>query len=254
MNVLITGASSGIGKDMATVLAKKGHNLVLCARRLNRLEEIKTTLEQEYKVKVHCIPADLSKAEECCRLHKETEGMDIDILINNAGFGICGTFDQTDLDVELQMVDIDIKAVHILTKLFLKDFIKKDKGQILNTASIAGFMPGPRMATYYAAKNYVVRLTQAIYEELRQEKSNVKISMLCPGPVKTEFNKVANVKFSVEGLDSYKVAEYTIKKLEQGKLLIIPGTMMKLAKFAERFISDKFMLKISYHMQKRKLR
>ena len=150
------------------------------------------------------------------------------------------------------MIDLNIKAVHILTKFFLKDMIKRDKGYILNVSSAASFSAGPLMATYYATKGYVTKLSMGIYEELRRKKSNVHISVLCPGPVNTNFNKIANVEFADKGMDSKVVAKYAIDKMFKNKLIIIPGTKMKLAHFFNRFVSDKFSLKVVYNFQKKK--
>ena len=175
-------------------------------------------------------------------------------MINNAGFGTFGNFNQTDLDNELNMIDLNIKTLHILTKLFLKDFVAKDKGQILNVASLAAFEPGPLMATYYSTKSYVYNLTMAIYEELRRTKSNVKISVLCPGPVDTNFNERAHVSFSVKPMTSDYVTSYTLKKLKRNKLLIIPNFKMKLSAFFVRFLPRKLLLRITYSIQERKIK
>lgn len=250
MKALITGASSGIGRDMVRVLAEKGWDLFIAARRLDRLEELKAELTGSNIV---CIKADVSTKEGCLALYEAVRNENIDMLINNAGFGVCGTFLKNDLDEELQMIRTNIDAVHILMKLFLRDFARRGSGYILNTASSAGFMAGPVLAAYYATKNYIVRLTQAVYEELRRSHVNVHVSALCPGPVDTEFNKVAHVRFSLRGMKSYDVARYGIEQALKGKLIIIPGIQMKLAKFFGRFAGDKLMLKISYHIQKRKL-
>ena len=176
----------------------------------------------------------------------------IDILINNAGFGLFGEFTETDLNKELEMIDVNIKAVHILTKLFLKDMKKRNKGYILNVSSAASFQAGPLMATYYATKSYVTKLTLAIYEELRRDKSNVHISCLCPGPVNTNFNNVANVQFSMKSLSSEYVARYAINKMFQNKLIIIPGIKMKFTIFFNRLVSNKLAIKIVYKVQKKK--
>lgn len=186
-------------------------------------------------------------------LYRMVKKEKIDILINNAGFGLFGEFTESSIDKELDMIDLNIKGVHTLTKLFLKDFKKKDSGYILNVASSAGFLPGgPLMATYYATKAYVLNLTQSIYEELRKEGSNVSISALCPGPVDTEFNKVANVTFGLNGLDSKYVADYALKKMFKRKLIIIPGLKMKLAIFFTKFLPRKTLLKIAYNFQSKK--
>ena len=159
----------------------------------------------------------------------------------------------TDLETEMKMIDTNIKAVHILTKLFLKDMVQRDSGRILNVASVAAFMAGPLMATYYASKNYVLRFSQAIKEELKKDKSNVKISVLCPGQVNTNFNKVANVKFALKSLSSEYVAKYAINKTLKGKFLIIPGWKIKIARFLSKISPDTISTKICYHMQSKKI-
>ena len=248
---VITGASSGIGRDMARVLAKKGHNLVLVARDERKLNELAEELKKENNIEIQVISIDLSIEQNCIELHKSVK--DVDILINNAGFGDCGDFTKTSLETELAMIKTNVIAYHILTKLYLIDFKKKNRGKILNVASIAGFMPGPLMSTYYATKSYVVRLSESIREELKQEKSNVKISILCPGPVDTNFNKVANVKFHLREANSMKVAEYAIHKLENGKFYIVPGFDIKLARFFAKITPNNVLSKITYRIQKRKI-
>ena len=249
MKALITGASSGIGRDMARCLAQKGWDLILVARREDRIKELKNELKN---VQVRNITADVGKAEDCFALYDMVKDERIDMLINNAGFGLAGEFTKTDLDTELNMIDVNIRAVHILTKLFLRDFVARDSGIILNVASSAGFMPGPLLSTYYATKNYVLRLTEAVYEELRRKGSKVKISALCPGPVNTEFNQVAKVKFAVDGISSEMCARTAIDGALSGKLIIIPGGMMKAGLFFRRFVPEKMLLKIAYGFQRRK--
>lgn len=248
MLALITGASSGIGRDMARVLSEMGYDLILVARRKTKLQALK----KELNTNVECIVMDISTTFNCMELYQEVKDKDIDIVINNAGFGLFGEFSDTNLDKELDMIDLNIKSVHTLTKLFLKDFKKKDKGYILNVASSAAFLPGPLMATYYATKAYVFRFTEAIHEELRKGKSHVYIGALCPGPVNTEFNKVAKVSFALNGLESREVAEYAIKKMLHKKMIIIPGITMKVSKFLTRFASDQLLLKIAYRIQSKK--
>ena len=147
------------------------------------------------------------------------------------------------------MIETNITALHILTKLYLKDMVEKDKGHIMNVASIAGFMPGPLMATYYASKNYVVSLTRAIDKELKKKKSNVKLSLLCPGPVNTNFNNVANVKFKAKGLSSEYVAKYAIDKMLKNKFMIIPGFWIKCTKFFTKIIPTSIIEDFCYHIQ-----
>lgn len=245
MKALITGASSGMGADMARVLVSEGYEVILVARRKTRLEKLAKELGDKAKI----IVKDISSTYNCMELYNEVKKENIDILINNAGFGVFGNFSDINIDKELDMIDLNIKSLHTLTKLFLKDFKKKDQGYILNVASSAGFMPGPLMASYYATKNYVVSLSLAIYEELKKEGSNVSISVLCPGPVDTEFNKVARVHFSIKGLKSMDVAKYAIKKMFDEKLIIIPSLKMKAGVLMTRFIPRKLLLKIAYKIQ-----
>ena len=248
MKALITGASSGIGLDMAKYLASMNYELILVARDKEKLEKVQESL----KTKVTIIVADLANEQKVKELYVLIKKENIDILINNAGFGDFGFFTRTDLTKELDMINTNIKAVHILTKAILKDMEKKNSGYILNVASSAAFQPGPLMATYYATKSYVYQLTEALYYEEKKKKKNVHISVLCPGPVATNFNKVANVSFSVKPLASKYVAKYAIDKMFKHKMLIIPGFKMKAAKFFSRFVSDKFLLRITYRIQKRK--
>lgn len=251
MRALITGASSGIGRDMARVLAKRGYNLVLVARDEQKLNELAEEIRKENNIEIQVISMDLSIEQNCIDLHRSVK--DVDILINNAGFGDCGNFTRTDLNKELTMIKTNIVAYHILTKLYLVDMKAKNNGKILNVASIAGFMPGPLMATYYSTKTYVVRLSESIREELKKEKLNVQISILCPGPVNTNFNNVANVKFHMRGANSYDVAKFAIKKLLKGKFYIVPGVDVKLGIFFSHFVPSSFVAKITYRVQKRKL-
>lgn len=248
MKALITGASSGMGKDMAKILSSYGYDLILVARRKELLEQLKKELPTQ--VTIYCY--DLTKEESCFELYEKVKEENIDILINNAGFGLVGEFVDTDLNTELSMIDLNIQALHILTKLFLKDFVEKDHGYILNVASSAAFQPGPLMATYYGTKAYVLRLTEALYEELRRMNSKVYIGCLCPGPVNTEFNNVANVKFALKGLNSEDVSRYAIQKMFHRKLIIVPGILMKLNVLLNRFVPRKLLLRIAYHIQSKK--
>lgn len=249
MKALITGASSGIGKNMAYVLANKGIDLILVAR--NKEEMLK--IKENVKVNVLVIELDLLKEKNVFKLYEMCKDENIDILINNAGFGLFGIFTETDLTRELEMIDLNIKAYHILTKLFLKDFVEKDKGYILNVASSAGFMAGPRLSTYYATKNYVLKLTMAINEELRQSGSNVVVSALCPGPVNTNFNKVAMGEFSIKEASPKYVAEYAIDKMFKKKMIIVPTLRIKLGIFLLRLIPYRLQLIYCYHIQGKKL-
>jgi short-subunit dehydrogenase len=248
MKALITGASSGIGRDMAIYLSSLGHDLVLVSRDKKMLEEVKKNVKTNVKI----IDLDLSEYSNCLKLYELVKNDNIDILVNNAGFGTFGKFEDISLDKEINMIDLIIKAVHILTKLFLSDFKKRNNGYILNVASSAAFQPGPLMATYYSTKAYVLRLTESIHGELTGDKSKVVVSVLCPGPVNTNFNKVAGAEFKLKALSSSYVAKYAIDKMFKRKLIIIPGLYMQLAYLFGRIVPVKLMLKISYNIQKAK--
>lgn len=193
---------------------------------------------------------DLSNYDNCIKLYNNVK--DVDILVNNAGFGLCGEFVDSSLEKELEMVDINIMALHTLMKLYLKDMVKNNKGQILNVASIAGFLSGPLMATYYATKNYVVSLSEGVREELRRKKSSVSISILCPGAVATNFDKVAGVDFSFVSMSSERVAKYAIKKLHKHKFYIVPGRLISFFRIISRIVPRSLSGKIVYFLQKKK--
>ena len=248
MKALITGASSGIGKEIARYLAKLGYDLILVARDREKLEQ----LQRELPVKVKVVVVDLSIEQKVKELYILTRQEEIDLLVNNAGFGIFGEFQETDISKELEMLRVNVQAVHMLSKFFLKDMMKKDHGMILNIASSASFYAGPLMAAYYSSKSYVYKLSLAIHEELRRKKSHVKIAVVCPGPVHTNFNRVAGVKFGTKALSSRFVAHYAIDQMLKGKTVIIPGFTMKCAKFCSHFVSDQTLAKMAYHFQSAK--
>ena len=249
MKALITGASSGIGLDIARYLASQKCELILVARNKEKLEEI----QEKLPTKVTIIVADLSNEQRVKELYVLAKKENIDILINNAGLGDFGYLTETDINKDLELINTNIKAVHILTKYLARDMESRDTDTyILNVASSAAFQPGPLMSTYYATKSYVYQLTEALYYEEKKKNTKVHVSVLCPGPVETNFNNVAGVTFAVKPLSSSYVAKYAIDNMFKEKMLIIPGVKMKLAKFFSRFVSDKFMLRIIYNIQKRK--
>lgn len=249
MRALITGASSGIGKEMAYILAEKGIDLCLVARRYDRLFEIKNNIEKKYKVNVSIFKKDLSNKSDCMSLPKETGS--VDILINNAGFGKLGYFSDISLDDEISLIDVNVKSLHILTKLYLENM--NDGGYILNVASVASFMPaGPLLATYYASKAYVLSLSQGINEEMKKQNRKISVSALCPGPVDTEFNSVAGARFALNSLSAKKVASVAIKKMFKRKRVIVPGLVTKLSVFLTHIVPDGLMIKITHKMQKKK--
>jgi len=249
MKALVTGASSGMGRDMAKYLLNLGYDIIAVAKNKEKLGiEFK-----EYKDKVKTYAYDLTKEDECIKLYEEVKKENIDILINNAGFGDSGNFIETNLDKEMEMIDLNIKAYHILTKLFLKDFVKRDYGRILNVASMAGFMPGPYMATYYATKAYIANLTLGIIRELKNDNSKVKVSLFCPGPVNTNFNNVADVKFNIGSLSSEYASKYAIDNMFRNKGIIVPPNM-KLNKFLVKITPVSLITYINSYIQERKIK
>lgn len=247
---LITGASSGIGRDIAEILSSRGYRVIISARRENRLVELSEKIGA-YRI----VTADLSDEEDCFKLYDNVKDENISVVVNCAGFGAFGEFSDADLENDLDMINVNIKAVHILTKLFLKDFKQRNRGYILNVASSAGLMPsGPYMATYYATKAYVTSLTAAIAQELKEADSRVYVGALCPGPVDTEFNNVAGVKFGLRSISSKECAEYAVKKMFERKTVIVPTVLMKASVSAQRLLPREVTSKITGELQKRKRR
>ncbi len=255
---LITGASSGIGRDMAFEFADRGYDLILVARSFDRLKEVKNEIIKKYdKCNVLIMKCDVSNVESVKNLYNDIqkEFGNIDVLVNNAGFGDCGEFYETDLEKDISMINTNILGLHILTKLFLRDMVKVNKGYILNIASIAGFMPGPLMATYYSTKAYVVRLTRAIAKELKSVNSKVRIAAYCPGPVDTEFNKNANVIFSLKGQSSSDVAKIGVNGLfKSNKVVYFSSILIRIVACLAKIMPESFMANQAYRTQKRKLR
>lgn len=245
---LVTGATSGIGRQIAICLHKKGWQLVLTGRN----EAVLKHMADKFGTGTKYIALDLSQRGAAEKLYAFCEGMKIDFLVNNAGFGIFGSFTETDLEQELELIDVNIRAVHILTKLFLKDFVRRDSGIILNVASSAGFMSGPLLSSYYASKNYVVRLTMAVREELRRKGSHVQIGVLCPGPVDTDFNHRAGVTFSIKPITPKYAAQYAIEGSFAGKAIMIPTLMMKLGVIGAKLCPETITSRLVYTIQKRK--
>lgn len=237
---IVTGASGGIGFELAKLLAKDNYNLILIARNIEKLNEIKAELENEFSISVITIKKDLSVSTSSKELFDEikTKNLNVSILINNAGFGDFGAFAECDLDKQLRMMQLNIVSLTELTRLFLPDFINQKEGKILNIASVAAFMPGPMMSVYYATKAYVLSFTEAISNELKG--SGVSVTALCPGPTKTKFfdaAEVENPKFMqlLKMADSSSVAKYGYQSLKKGKVVAIPGFMNKLIVCLVRF-------------------
>ena len=219
---LITGASTGIGYELAKLFAKDRHNLILVARDEGKLETAKNELSK-YNVEVKILSLDLSKSEDIQGLfnYVEMNKLNVDILVNNAGIGTFGDFSEIEWVKEEALIDINIKVLTKLTKYFLPKIIECKNGGILNVASTAAFCSGPRMAAYYASKAYVLNLTEAIYEECKD--SGIRISCLCPGPVKTTFQDKAGIKKSESAkkylMDAEEVAKVSYKDFKKGSLL-----------------------------------
>ena len=252
---VITGASSGIGVEFAKQLAAHGYNLILVARRKERLIKTARYLSKKFKVKCTVLVKDLSKREECESLFEEIKDYDIEVFINNAGFGVFGAFADTALDSEMDMISVNVSAVHILTKKMVKYFGDKNKGYLLNVASSAGLLPaGPYMSAYYATKAYVVSLTKGIAEELREENKNVYVGALCPGPVETEFNSVAGVSFGSKGISAKECAKTAVDSMFKRKKIIVPGRILKLGTYAAKFVPENLLLKFVSKFQKGKNR
>lgn len=247
---VITGASSGIGTEFAKRLAKEGYPLVLVARRKERLEH----LAQELNTECIILTADLSNMDECKRMMQELDSIEIDVFINNAGFGYCGETLSIDTETELNMIDLNVKAMHLLAKLALDKMVERNKGYVLNIASSAGLLPaGPYMSTYYATKAYVTSFTRGIAEELRRRHSDVYVGCLCPGPVDTEFNKVANVEFALKGISAETCANYAVTQMFKKKITIVPAFKMKALVVLARFVPTKLYIKIAAKQQRKKI-
>lgn len=250
MYALVTGASSGIGREIARLLAEKKYDLILVARRADRLEDLKKELTEKYAIDVVNKTYDLSVQENCYRLHQETLEYPIEIVINNAGFGKVGPFESVSLDSEIQMLELNMVGLHILMKLFSSSMTT---GMILNVGSMAAFLPTPLLSTYAATKSYVVSVSQAVNYELKKQKRNVSVSVLCPGPVKTEFGKVADAdNLGLPGISPEYCAKVAVKGMFKKKAVIIPSAQMKVMRFVLRFIPTKWILAMSYRIQTKK--
>lgn len=239
---LITGASAGIGFELSKIFTRHHHNLVLVARREDRLLELKKELEESFQIKAHVIPLDLTHSDAPKQLYDELkkQTIAIDILVNNAGFGLQGTFAKTDIDTERNMIELNIQALTGLTKLFLRDMVAKHEGKILNVASTASFLPGPYMSVYYASKAYVLSFSKALAYETRND--GVTISVLCPGPTDTEFQEQAGIAHSnifsgkmLPVTTAREVAEAGYRGLMKGKTVIIPGLVNKIGAYSSNF-------------------
>ena len=252
-HVLITGASSGIGLEFSKVFAKHGHNLVLIARSSESLATLKEHLEKNFGVDIRIIIKDLSDPHAPSQIYDELHKakIDVNILVNNAGFGTFGKFIEQDLVVEHDMIQVNVDALTQLTKLFLKDMLEHKRGKIVNIASTAAFQPGPFMAVYYATKAYVLSFSESLAEELRG--TGVKVTIVCPGPTKTNFQKVANISdnklFGKNVPTGKEIAEFGYDAMVEGKEIAIYGFQNKVLAQASRFLPRKTITRMVRKMQ-----
>lgn len=228
---VVTGASSGIGAELARIHAERGGDLVVVARRQELLEEFKGKWENSYGVTVHVLAKDLTQADAPRQIHDELQsrGVQVDYLINNAGFGNRGFFHEQDWAQNEAMIKLNILALTALTRVFLPQMIDRGSGRILNIASMAGFVPGPLQAVYYASKAYVISLSEALANELAD--TGVTVTVLCPGPTETEFTRRAEMK-GVRLLEKMasprQVAQTGYDAMLKGKTVVVPGTLSKI--------------------------
>ena len=249
MLALVTGASSGIGFEIAKVLSNKGYDIIAVGKNEERLNKLNECCNTRVIVEI----VDLNDKEACINL--ATKYMNnTDILVNSAGVGTIGKFENILLKDELDMININIIALHILTKMFIKSMVEKNYGYVLNISSSAAYAPGPLMSSYYATKSYVYKLSTSINKELRKSKSNVYVGVVCPGPVDTNFNKKLDIKFSVKPTSAKEVAKYSIDKMFNKKQVIVPGIKNKLGVLASKLLPNKILEEYIYNMQREKIR
>ena len=251
---LITGSTSGIGYELAYIHAKQGGSIVLVARSKDKLEQIKKDLENNYNINAYVIEKDLSIKDSAKDVYDEImkNNITVDYLINNAGFGDFGFFNDSDWGKLERMINLNITALTQLTKLFISDMIKQGSGRILNVASTAAFQPGPTMAVYYATKAYVLSFSEAINNEVSS--NGITVTTLCPGPTKSGFQKVASLQESrlVKGrilATSKEVAEYGYNAMLKGKSVAIPGIVNYLMANSVRFFPRSAVLKVARFIQ-----
>jgi len=241
---LITGASAGLGVEFARQLSKRGHRLVLAARRKDRLDALARELGNTRAVAI-----DLSKANATAKLMADLEaaGEQVEILVNNAGFGLIGRFAELDSKRERQMIDLNVGALTDLCRAVAPGMIKRKSGAILNVASTAAFQPGPKMAVYFATKAFVLSFTEALHEELRPH--GVKVTCLCPGPTRTEFGEVAgfggNGAFDKVAMEAGEVVEAGLKGMDRNRAVIVPGLVNKIGAISTRFAPRSVVRKIA---------
>lgn len=252
---IVTGASAGLGVDFARLLAADKHDLLLVARRMERMEQLAAELHKDHGIKAHCLSVDLneSAAAETVSEYLKKHHLHADVLINNAGFGAMGQFVDIDLQEQLRMMQVNMTALVHLTGLILPGMISRGKGRVMNVASTAAFQPGPRMAMYYATKAFVLSFSEAVHHEIR--KTGVTVTCLCPGPTPTEFQQAAKMEKtrmfnSRMMIDSATVARVGYQAMKKGKRLVIPGNLTKVLAFSTRLAPRSLVLKVAERMQK----
>lgn len=251
-NALVTGSASGLGYELALLLAKDGYNLVLIDIDFEKLKHVKSSILKNRDVEVKLLQKDLSMVDVASEIYEEIADIDIDVLVNNAGFGLFGTFFDTDWKREHQMLNLHIITATHLTKLILPDMVKRKNGKILNVSSLAAFQPGPMMALYYASKSYILSFSQAISNELRG--TGVTVTALCPGPTKTSFQEVVSRgstenKISFNMASAKKVAVYGYKAMNNGRVVAIPGLFNKFLSILPRLLTRNRTTKIVRKIQ-----
>ena len=249
MYALITGASSGIGFECAKILAEKGYDLIITARSIDKLNKLSEEIKSTYSKDVVIIPLDISKRENVIDLFNKTKDYKIEVVINNAGLGKVGMFNEITDDEDTNMIDINVTAMHLILKHYA-DVL--DNAYILTVASVASFCPGPKMATYYATKNYIRSYAEALRYELKKMKKNVSITILAPGPVNTNFNDTANVTFTLKGVAADKCANYAIKRMFKKKKFATPKLTVRWATRFMRILPHKTSMRICYKSQSKK--
>ena len=249
MYALITGASSGIGFESAKVLASKGYDLIITARSIDKLNKLKELIEKDYQKNVIIIPLDISKRESLTELFEKIKDYDIEVVINNAGLGKVGMFNEVTDAEDYNMIDINVTAMHMVLKHYA-DIM--EHGYILTVASIASFAPGPKMATYYATKNYIRSYAEALRFEMKKLKKDVYITILAPGPVNTNFNDTANVTFTLKGVDASKCASYAIKRMFKKKKFATPKWSVRQATRLMRILPHRTSMRLCYKSQSKK--
>jgi uncharacterized protein len=227
---LITGASAGIGRELARLFAADGHDLVLVARRLPELQALSAELERQHRVKARAVACDLASPSALETLLSEVRGLELEYLVNNAGFGTCGPFAESVAEREAAMVQLNVSALLQLTRCVLPKMLERRRGRILNVGSTAGFQPGPYMATYYATKAFVNSFSEALSFEVRG--TGVSVTVSCPGPTTTEFGAVSGVDktrlFSLGAASAGSVASAAYRAMHQGRPLAVHGFMNRL--------------------------